>query len=249
VKPATAPLIGIHVLGNALLLLLGYLWLGMSEADGPHLLSSIVVVLIFLLATIWLYATTLAFFQSGSRSVLEASRVAARHLLPLMVLVLAALAIYGAVAWWTTFIPREGFVIASFLTLTLRHPVKPEAAITVLNAVVWILRWVALPVFLLPAAAEISVHGWSSFRGAPLRRSRRWIYWLEVGLLSVCAFWAPLKLLGWIPEIPNFNLQMLSFLGRLSVGYLLFVASLLALAFVTAGGKPPFTQDNTVSSP
>ena len=248
-KPATAPLIGIHLVGDALLLWLGYFWLGMSETDGPHLLSSIVVVLIFLSATIWLYATTLVFFQSSSRSVLEASQVAARHLLPLMVLLLAALAIYGAVAWWTTFIPREGFVIASFLTLRLRRPVKPEAVMTVLNTVVWILRWVALPVFLLPAAAEIGVHGWSGFRVAPLRKIQRWIYWLEVGLLSVCAFWVPLKLLGWIPEIPNFNLQMLSFLGRLSAGYLLLVASLLALAFVTAAGKPPFTQDNTVSSP
>ena len=248
-KSATAPLLWAHVLGNALLLWLGYIWLGMSEADGLHLLGSIVVVLVFLSAAVWLHGATLAFFQSDSRNLLASATIAARNLLPLLLLVLAVFAAYGAVAWWTTFLPRQGFVIASYLTLTLRRPVKPETVVNVLRTIVWILRWVVLPVLFLPTAAEISIRGWSGFNSGPFRSGRRSIYWLEIAVLSVCAFWVPLKLLSWIPEFRSFNLQMLSFLGRLSAGYLLLVAALLALAFVTAGGKPRFTQDKTASSP
>ena len=48
-----------HLVGNALLLYVGYRWLGMSESDGPHLLASISALLLFVFGALWLHGTAL----------------------------------------------------------------------------------------------------------------------------------------------------------------------------------------------
>ena len=96
--------------------------------------------------------------------------------------------------------------------------------------------------------AAISPQGWRGFKtiGAGVRN---WWYWLAAPLLLLCAFWAPLKMLGWTPRAGSFSLEMTSFLLRATLAYLLFGAAWLALAFATSAGKPRFTQSSTIASP
>ena len=247
-RPGTASLLLCQLVGNALLLWLGYYWLGLGEANGLQLSWSAIVILLLLALTLWLHGSAFAFFRTSEDLTPSAVRVF-RHLPALAALALFALLCYGLLAWWQTHLAREGFLIASYLTLTLRHPVKPSTTVRALEATLWTLRWIVLPVIFLPLLSEIAVDGWSGFSKRSFRRQRKWMYWIEVGALLLCGLWVPFKLLHWIPEWKNFNLPLLSFTARASSGYLLFIASLLMLAFLTSAGKPRFTQENTVGSP
>ena len=247
-RPGTASLLICHFFGNALLLWLGYYWLGLGEADGLQLLWSAIVILLLLVLTLWLHGIAFAFFRTSEGLTSSVVR-ALRHLPALTVLALVAVLCYGLLAWWQTHLAREGFLIASYLTLTLRHPVKPLAVTRILEALLWTLRWIFLPVILFPVMSEIAVYSWAGFLRRSFRVQRKWIYWIEVGALLLCGLWLPFKLLHWIPEWKNFNLQLLSFTARASLGYLLFITCLLILAFLTSAGKPRFSQENTVGSP
>ena len=242
------PLILIHLVGDALLLWLGYLWLGTSEATTARLLWSGVSALLLLLAALWLTGATLVYFREGG-DLRPAFVRTLHHLLPLLLLALLAWSLYALLDVWQAFSQRPAFAIASWLTLHLRRPVKPEGVMRVFNVMLWIVRWAVLPVLLLPAAASIAENGWSGFVRRVGSRSRRWIYWAEVTLLVPAAFWLPFVLLRWIPKMPNFGLEMLSFVVRFGVGYLCFVASLIALSFVTSSGRPRSSQPSTVVSP
>ncbi len=244
-RPGTASLLLCHLVGNALLLLLGYYWLGLGEANALQLVWSTVVILLLLTLTLWLQGTAFAFFRTSEGLTPSALRVL-RHLPALLALAMIALLCYGLLAWCQSHITRQGFLIASYLTLTFRHPVKPLTMVRILGALLWTLHWVVLPVIFLPLMSDVAVDGFST---RPFRINRKWTYWIEVGPLLICGLWVPFKLLGWIPEWKNFNLQLLSFAARASSGYLLFIASSLTLAFLTSSGKPRVSQEKTVDSP
>ena len=59
---------------------------------------------------------------------------------------------------------------------------------------------------------------------------------LKCPLLLLCALWVPFRLLDWVPHMGSFAMEMVSFVVRLLVAYLLFVAAWLLLAFFTSGG-------------
>jgi hypothetical protein len=81
------------------------------------------------------------------------------------------------------------------------------------------------------------------------RLSRRWPYWLAAGALLLAAVWVPLRLLDWIPKANGFGAEAASFAVRIGIGYLLFVAALLALELLTSAGKPRASQPSTAVSP
>src|SRR5580704_6744908 len=110
------------------------------------------------------------------------------------------------------------------------------------------MRWVVLPVVLLPMLSAISTRGWPGFKAAGAG-ARKWWYWFTAPLLLLGAAWVPLKLLGWTPHSEKFALEMTSFVLRAALAYLLFGAAWLALAFATSAGKPRLTQSSTAVSP
>ena len=112
----------------------------------------------------------------------------------------------------------------------------------------WLVRWVILPVSLLPMLSAIAGDGWRGFRAFGAF-TRKWLYWIEAPLLLLGALALPLKLLGWVPQVGGFGMQTASFVLRAGVAYLLFVTAWLLLAFITSAGKPRFTQAETVASP
>jgi hypothetical protein len=239
-----------HLLGNALILWLGYYWLGIAESDGAHLAWSALVVLLFVLSALWLHGTALALFHREARPGFAAAALnVGRNLIPLFVLAITAIAIYWVLAKIYGQFGHKAFLVASFLTLHLRKPVSPGRVLGWYRDFIWLLRWLIVPVLLLPLAANTALIGWRGYQLHSLRRSGSVLYWIEVCALLLIAIWVPLRLLHWIPEFARFNAQMASFAARFALGYLLFVAALLSLEFFTSGGKPRAIQPNTVASP
>lgn len=245
--PSRIALVIAHLAGNALLLWLGYYWLGLDESDRPHLAWSAAVILCFIVAAAWLHGLALAHF-SGLPLFRAAGR-SGRHLLSLFAVSLLAIAIYGALFWLLPHLGGISYTVASFATMKLHKPVTPLSVQKGFHILVLLLQWVVLPAVLLPLAAAVSVEGWSGFRWRSLRHRRMWLYWIETAALLFCAIWVPFKLFFWVPRVEPFNAQFVSFLLRVGTGYLLFVTSLLLLEFFTSSGRPLETQPSTVASP
>ena len=240
---------GLHLLANAALLWIGYYWLGLGETRASTLVWSALVAVLILGLGCWAYGSVLVYFQpEGERQAIAAWRATARTLLPLALVALAMVVLYFLLAAWSDYSSKPASAIASYLTLKIRKPVKPASVLRVFNVGLWLIRWVAIPVLLLPTVASIASRGWAGYRASG-QLHRSWLYWIEVPVLLVCALWAPLKLLNWVPGVNGFSMEMASFVLRAGVAYLLLVAAWLALAFVTSGGKPLFTQPKTVASP
>jgi hypothetical protein len=242
-------LASIHLAANAVLLWLGYYWLGLGEGRASTLAWSAFVVLVGLGLCCSSYGATLVFFRPETRRGAGAAwRTALRHLAPVAIAVVAVLVIYYFLARWDNYSSRPAAELASWLTLTFRKPVKPSWVLRGFHAALWLVRWAILPVLLLPMLSFIAEYGWSGFRAFGVF-ARRWLYWIEAPLLLVCALALPLKLLGWVPQVGGFGMESISFVVRAGLAYLLFVTAWLLLAFVTSGGRPRFTQSRTAASP
>jgi hypothetical protein len=229
---------GIHLAGNALLLWLGYYWLGLGESRAGALLWSMTVATLIGCLTCWLYGASFAYF--AQRRVWAAFRTSLRNLAPLVVAGIAVVVVYLLLMRARDAMDGPGFRLASWLTLHLRKPVKPATVQAVFHGVFWVLRWVVVPVLILPIGPGILSRGWAGF-GAIGSRCRVWLYWLEAPVLLLAALWAPLHLVGWVPHMHSFGAEMTSFVVRAAVAYLLFAAGWLTLAFVTVGGKARVT--------
>lgn len=239
----------LHLVANGLLLWLGYYWLGVGESRASMLAWSASLAVFIVGLGCWAYGAALVYFQEQEkRRTIAAWRTALSNLLPLAIAAIIVGVIYWLLALWADYSTNPAFRIASYLTITFRTPVRPTSVARVFNVVLWVLRWVVLPVLLLPMVSAIAARGWRGFRAIGAH-TRRWLYWIEVPLLLLCTLWIPLKLLGWVPHANSFGMETVSFTLRAVFAYLLFGASWLVLAFITSGGKPRFTQSNTVASP
>ena len=227
---ATRKLCLLHLVANALLLWLGYLWLGVGESTGLRLAWSALDALIILALVCWLYGATFVYFRSKERKLNESFRTALRHVIPLLAAAIVVLALYGALAWLASILPA--FRVASYLTLKLRKPVKPGTVLTVFRTAMWIVRWVLVPVALLPMFGGIATRGWRGFGAITWRVN--WRAWLLTPALLAAGLILPLAILGWVPHAASFTLEMTSFVARLILAYLLFIASMLMLAY---GGR------------
>lgn len=233
--------------GNAVLLWIGYYWLGLGEARVSMLVWSLVVALAGCGLALEVHGAAFAYFHQRKDAQLRwAMRTALRHLPALLVVSALAAAIYYGLAAWNGYSPTPAFRIASFLTLKLRKPVKPSSVLQIFHVVVWLVRWVLVPAILLPAISLVAGVGWRGFAALKPKGGRHWVL---LPVLLLLAFWAPWKLVGWTPRPSSFTLQMTSFVLRFGFAYLLFVAAWLAAAFIASGGNPRFSQSKTVVSP
>jgi hypothetical protein len=239
----------IHLLANVVVLWLGYYWLGIGETRAATLAWSALIALIVAGLGCWTYGASFAFFRTeANRRVSAAWKSALRNLLPLAAAAVGIAVIYYWLSLWNDYSAHPAQQIASYLTLKLRKPVRPSSVLRVFRIVLGLIRWMVVPVLLLPMLSVISSQGWRGFRSVGAL-ARKWLYWIEAPLLLLCAVWAPLEILGWIPHFHSFRTEAASFAVRALAAYLLFVAAWLVLAFVTSGGTPRFTQSKTADSP
>jgi len=246
----TRILSAVHLGANALLLWLGYYWLGIGESRTASLLWSAVVALVLVSLACCLHGATFAYFAGqavGQDTDLPSSfRTALRNLLAIYAALVVVLLLYFMLTRWSDYSTQPAFDISSWLTLKFRKPVRPNSVFRIFRAVTWFVRWVVLPVILLPWVAAVSFQGWRGLRHR-IAKPRR--YWLQAPVLLLCALWVPFVLLGWVPYTGKFAIEMASFVIRLVAAYLLFVAAWLLLAFLTAGGKPVLSHPSTETKP
>jgi hypothetical protein len=242
-------LAAINLIGNALLLWLGYYWLGIGESRTGTLLWSATVAAALLCLTCWLHGATFAYFAAPPKSTLRpVFRTALRNLLPLLLAAIAAFVLYAALSRWADYSGQPAFRFASYLTLKFRKPVRPSTILLIFNAALWLVRWMLVPLLLLPLIPAIASRGWRGFTALG-RHARARYHWLQVPLLLVCALWFPFQIMAYVPRPTSFVLQMFSFVLRLTLAYLLFLSAWLLLAFATSGGRPFRSQPKTVVSP
>ena len=227
----------LQLVTNALLLWVTYEWLGVGESSRMRLLWSAVYALAILALAYWFHGATLVFFREGDLRLRDAFAASLRRVPALLAAVILVLALYGLVAWAAAASGQPAFRLASWLTLKLRTPVKPVTVARIFLAGFWIVRWVLLPVALLPMASGIAAHGW---RGAGEISWRcGWRYWLEVPLLLVAGLLLPFVVLGWVPAVSGFALEVISFLMRMLVAYLLFMGAIWTLERRTVTTSSP----------
>ena len=219
----------VHTGVNALLLALGYYWLGIGESRALTLLWGLLVALAAVALACEQYGAAFAYFRAPGNP----WRTALRNLLPLATASLAILLVYLLLARWAEYSPTPATRFASYLTLTFRKPVRPSTILRIFTTALWIVRWIVVPVLLLPMLSAIAGTGWRGF-AAIGSMTRRWRYWIETPLLLLCGLWLPLRLLGWVPHLDAFGWQMISLLLRAVIAYLLFIAAGLALAWASA---------------
>jgi hypothetical protein len=68
IAPGTALVSLVHLVANALLLLLGYYWLGLSESNAFHLAWSFLVIAVFVATAIWLHGATFLSTSTDTRT-------------------------------------------------------------------------------------------------------------------------------------------------------------------------------------
>src|ERR1035437_5309605 len=207
----------LHLVTDALLLWLGYEWLGVGESTRLRLVWS----------ALDARAMLVFFLTGGGPEINGAFRTALRHVPALLAAAILVLVVYGLLAWAAAASGQPAFRLASWLTLKLRAPVKPATMARIFLGGFWIVRWMALPAALLPMASGIAVRGWRGFRQVRWRGG--WRYWLEVQLLLVAALLLPFVVLGWVPTVSGFTLQVVSLSLRGLAAYLLFVGAIWTL--------------------
>ena len=230
-------LFAIQVAGNAVVLGLAYYWLGIGESRAVTLAWSAVLALVILCLACCLHGGTLVFFRAGEpRSLSAAFRTTLRHMAPVLAAVVLVAAVYWLLAQWAAYSSTPALRIASWCTLKLRKPIKPATVLRVFSFVLGLIRWMVIPVYVLPMFSGIAARGWRGFgEFGRLRRSR--LYWIAAPLLLLCALALPCQLVAWVPHVPSFTLEMLSFMVRAAVSYLLFITGWMFLASLTSGGN------------
>jgi hypothetical protein len=239
------PLALVHMAAAGIVLWLGYYWLGVAETKAATLTWSICLALVILLLTSAAFGAPFVWFRDQPSGVSSAWRTTLRHILPLAAAVLLLGLVCALLQILAPYTAKPAFQLASWLTQTLRKPVRPTIISTLFNAVFWLIRWMLIPVLAIPAQAAIAATG----RPTSAPNARTWRYWIAIPVLLFCTFKAPLLLLNWIPFTRNFGLEAASFTLRALAAYLLFGFGWLALAYVTSAGTPRLAQPTTAVSP
>ena len=214
-------LFALHLLGNAAILWLGYYWLGTSESRGVTLAWSAFLALLLVILTCWFHGATFAYFRG--------MKMPWRHVPLLVGAVLAILVLYFLVSKWEDWTSGFAFKVASWLTLKLRKPVKPALLTRVCSVSFWLVRWMVIPVYVLPLMSDLAAFGAKGLKSIG-RKAHTASYWVIAPVLLACAFWVPLRVVGWVPHASSFGLEMASFILRFAVAYALFVGAWLLLA-------------------
>jgi hypothetical protein len=229
-------LTAIQLVGNAAALLLGYYWLSIGEARAGLLVWSLTVALFTAALFIWIHAAGMS-YGIGSDA---PYRAALRRMPALLIAAIVILLLYIALGKLQDACADPSFRLASWLTMKLRKPVKPAVVLGIVAAIFWLIRWIVLPILLLPWIRVVL-----TWRRPPgLRGGLQWTQRLLTPLLLLAALWLPFRILHWRPLMTNFPLEMTSFIIRAALAYLLFTGGLLALE-----GMPLFTHRNKAASP
>ena len=190
----------LHLVVNAALIVLVYLWLGIRDAHAWQVVLTFTLGVVMVSAALHLHAGTWYWMRAGEW------RVPRRTLLRCA----AGLVIFAVAAWLLSFIPveRMGLWVASTFTFMSRKAVRPEMVQRLFSNLIWLLKWFVIPVILFG--------GW--------RRGRFWLLCAAVLLLS---WYVPQGLVHWTPGFKSTAAEVASLAIRWSIAYVLCIAGWL----------------------
>lgn len=219
----------IQAVGNAVLLMLGWIWLNLEDRATWQVVLSGVLAVVALTGALWLQAGTMVALRARSADI-AAAFTSALARLPLLVLWAAVLL---ALRW------------ALSLALAQVPATSPVLAWT-LSA----LGWVVLLGLLLPVGMGLAAEGAGGLRSA-LASWRNGRYWLTVAAMVVLGFViAPLLVVA-VGPIGSFPVQMASAILRALLAFVLAVTAWLGLLYGAARaslGTPRSSQFATVAT-
>jgi hypothetical protein len=222
----------IQAAGNALLFWCAFTWLGIRDSKTWQLVETAVLSLLIVVPWLWLQDGTMAYCGDRSQGLWGAFRKGAKTLAIFSLVVIVFGVLFWALGKLEAPLATAGQRTASWLTFHLRKPVKPLTWIRAYEAVLWGVRWIVLPVILLPVAAGAALDG---ARGM-WRKSRR-VFWLQYLIALGVGFYLPGVLTGWVPKLSGTGSQVASFALRFGIAYVLMVTTWLAVAFFSATRK------------
>ena len=154
----------LHLVINALLLWVAYEWLGVGESTRTAAALERTLRARDSGAGLLVSRRHAGLFPQGEVEIKDAFAASLRQVPALLAAAVLVLALYGLVAWAAAASGQPAFRLASWLTLKFRTPVKPVTVARIFLGGFWIVRWVLLPVALLPMASGIAAHGWRGVR-------------------------------------------------------------------------------------
>jgi hypothetical protein len=222
----------IQALGNALLFWLAFTWLGIRDSKTWQLAETAGLGLLIVLPWLWLQDGTLSYCGDRSQGLWGAFRRSAKTISIFTAVFLTFVLLLWALGKLEEPLYNAGQRTASWLTFHLRKPIKPATWAAAYVAVLWGLRWIVLPLLVLPVAAGVAVQG---ARGMWRRAPR--VLWLQYLAALLIGFYLPMRLIHWVPKLSETSAQVMSFTLRFGIAYVLMITAWLAVAFFSAPRK------------
>jgi hypothetical protein len=219
----------IQAAGNAALFWLAFTWLGIRDSRGGQLVETAVLGLLIAASWLWLQDGTFAYCADRSQSLWAAFRKSLKTLAIFAAIVIVFVAACWALGKLEGPLTTAGERTASWLTFHLRRPIKPASWVHGYLAVLWGVRWIVLPALTLPVAASAArngIHG--------IWRKGRKVFWLQYLIALGVGFYLPSVLMEWVPKFNETTAQVLSFVMRFGLAYVLIITAWLSLVFFSA---------------
>ena len=225
--PRNLRLLGLHLIGNAVLLISASLWLLVPEQHAWQLLFAAVSALLLIFLFLWLHAATLIFAADPvPEKLLPAFRVRLGQLGWLLLGLVVLFASMWFVSGWSDSVARIAGYAYSITPASLRPVHGGTAYFEIGEFLLAVVVWYVLPGLLLPLTAAL-VLGKGLVQG--LHALRRKNHWLLFGLLALAGIWLPELILDWKPG-SSLTQEMTSLGIRLVIAYLIATLAWLATA-------------------
>ena len=184
----------LHLVGNAILIGLLYLWLGIRDARALQILATVVLGAILVAGALYLHAGTWHWMRTSDWRVPRQT----------LIRFAAGILIFILIGWLLSLIPvdRAGQWTASLLTFKTRKPINPGNVTRFFRMALWIIKWFVVPVVIL----------------GEWKRPKFWLIWAGVLLVG---WYIPQRLVYWTPDFKSTTAEVVSVILRWGLAYVL----------------------------
>jgi hypothetical protein len=248
----------IQFVANPLLFAGFVAWLFLPVATDLHLLLNAAAIVGLTAAALVLHAGTLNFYSDQRRTAHPQLRDAFLRAIR-NILAIAACSALVYLLWTLLDSTAERqlelpLYLRSLLPEFIRRHIEPWWFQICFEGIIFAVRWVLIPGLILPLLLEASDSGFravSKLGLAALKNSvKRASYWLILLFAAIAGLVAPSSLLEWTPEFKNpaVRLETFSLIARMSLAYVLALASWLLVCSLLSRFGRRVVADNTVGN-